>query len=156
MPSFYEMSRYMKLLIVAMFVVTAVTARPSPDSKPTTTMTAKTLMARLKVNDEEEGSSKCWDSLIQLQSCTGEVVLFFLNGETYLGPSCCTAIRIIENQCWPAMLGSIGFTSEEGGILRGYCDATTDSDADFSPPPPSLRTVGPDMNSSAASHNLKP
>ncbi|GFY91175.1 egg cell-secreted-like protein [Actinidia rufa] len=83
-----------------------------------------TLAARLKIDEGEDGSSKCWDSLLQLQSCTGEVVLFFLNGETYLGPSCCSAIRTIESQCWPSMLGSLGFTTEEGGILRGYCDAT--------------------------------
>ncbi|XP_057495784.1 egg cell-secreted protein 1.1-like [Actinidia eriantha] len=95
------------------------TARAPPDPK-------LTLVARLKIDEGEgqDGSSKCWDSLLQLQSCTGEVVLFFLNGETYLGPSCCSAIRTIESQCWPSMLGSLGFTTEEGGILRGYCDAT--------------------------------
>ncbi|PSS26677.1 Egg cell-secreted protein like [Actinidia chinensis var. chinensis] len=93
------------------------TARAPPDP-------ILTLAARLKIDEGEDGSSKCWDSLLQLQSCTGEVVLFFLNGETYLGPSCCSAIRTIESQCWPSMLGSLGFTTEEGGILRGYCDAT--------------------------------
>ncbi|KAI3461971.1 hypothetical protein Pfo_018634 [Paulownia fortunei] len=92
-----------------------------------------TLAARLKL-EEVEGSSNCWDSLFQLQSCTAEVVLFFLNGETYLGPGCCQAIRIIERDCWPAMLGSLGYTSEEGDILRGYCDAS-DAGSEVPPPP---------------------
>lgn len=82
-----------------------------------------TLAARLKL-DQEEGSSTCWDSLFKLQSCSAEVILFFLNGEAYLGPSCCRAIRIIGHDCWPSMLGSFGFTSEESDILRGYCDAS--------------------------------
>ncbi|KAL8474952.1 hypothetical protein ACS0TY_031393 [Phlomoides rotata] len=80
-----------------------------------------TLSARLKL--EEVAGSNCWESLFQLQSCTSEVVLFFLNGETYLGPGCCRAIRIIQHDCWPAMLGSLGFTTHEADILRGYCDA---------------------------------
>ncbi|KAL2498681.1 Egg cell-secreted protein 1.1 [Abeliophyllum distichum] len=92
------------------------------------------LAVRLKLY-EDEGSSNCWDSLFQLQSCTSEVVFFFLNGETYLGPSCCRAIKTIEHQCWPAMLGSLGYTTEEGDILRGYCDASDYSPS--TPPPPS-------------------
>ncbi|KAL3527929.1 hypothetical protein ACH5RR_012585 [Cinchona calisaya] len=70
----------------------------------------------------------CWESLFELKSCTGEVILFFHNGETYLGQSCCRAIRIIEHQCWPSMLGSLGYTTEEGDILRDYCDASDDGD----------------------------
>ncbi|KAF7129313.1 hypothetical protein RHSIM_Rhsim10G0143700 [Rhododendron simsii] len=108
-------------ILLTFFTASAVTARQQqPHYSPTS------LPTRLKLDANSgggEGSNKCWDSLSQLQSCTNEVVLFFLNGETYLGPSCCDAIRTIEDQCWPAMLGSIGFTAEEGGILRGYCDA---------------------------------
>nr|XP_016456525.1 PREDICTED: egg cell-secreted protein 1.1-like [Nicotiana tabacum] len=89
----------------------------------TTKSSTSTLLARLKLEDEE-GSSQCWDSLLELQTCSGEIVLFFINGETYLGPDCCGAIRTIERHCWPSMLGSIGFTSEEGDILHGYCDAS--------------------------------
>ncbi|KAL6315519.1 hypothetical protein AAG906_000819 [Vitis piasezkii] len=85
------------------------------------------LAARLHADDDS--SSKCWESLLELQACTGEVVLFFLNGETHLGAGCCQAIQTIEHQCWPAMLTSIGFTAEEGDILQGYCDATTSSSA---------------------------
>jgi Prolamin-like len=79
------------------------------------------LTARLQSN----GLVQCWDSLIELRSCTGEIILFFLNGETYLGPSCCHAIGVIQHQCWAAdaMLSALGFTSEEGDVLRGYCDA---------------------------------
>lgn len=89
------------------------------------------LAARL----QSDGMKQCWDSLMELRSCTGEVVLFFLNGETHLGPSCCTAIRVIEHQCWGAevMLAALGFTPQEGDMLRGYCDA---EDGTASPPPP--------------------
>lgn len=88
------------------------------------------LPGRLKL-EEVEGSN-CWESLTQLQSCTAEVVLFFLNGETYLGPGCCDAIRTIQHDCWPQMLGALGYTTEEGDVLQGYCDATS-----AAPPPPS-------------------
>ncbi|XP_042499254.1 egg cell-secreted protein 1.4-like [Macadamia integrifolia] len=90
---------------------------------------------------QSDNNTVCWDSLLELRACTGEVILFFLNGETYLGPDCCRAIRFIEHQCWPAMLGSIGFTPEESGILRGYCDATGETTAP--PPPPSSPTPPP-------------
>lgn len=80
------------------------------------------LFRRLKL--EQEGPNSCWDALFELQSCSSEVVLFFLNGETHLGSNCCTAIRTIEQHCWPSMLGTIGITSEESDVLRGYCDAT--------------------------------
>ncbi|KAI3934950.1 hypothetical protein MKW92_032023 [Papaver armeniacum] len=46
-----------------------------------------------------------------------------MDGEMYLGLECCRAIRIITRECWPSMLTSVGFTAEEGDILRGYCDA---------------------------------
>ncbi|KAI3869065.1 hypothetical protein MKX03_005007 [Papaver bracteatum] len=106
---------------------TGVLARPLSDVQ---TATPISLAARL----QSDGSySECWDSLTELQACTGEVILFFLNGETHLGRNCCRAIHIIQHNCWPAMLGSLGFTEEEGNILRGYCDAT----ADVVPAPPS-------------------
>ncbi|XP_008231912.1 PREDICTED: egg cell-secreted protein 1.1-like [Prunus mume] len=91
------------------------------------------LEARLNLDEE---SSNCWDSLFQLHACSGEVVMFFLNGETYLGHGCCEAIRTIEHQCWPALLGTLGFTTEETDVLKGYCD---EADHIQSPPtrPPS-------------------
>ncbi|KAI3465992.1 hypothetical protein Pfo_022655 [Paulownia fortunei] len=91
-----------------------------------------TLLTRLKL--DEQGPTSCWDALFELQSCSGEVVLFFLNGETQLGPNCCNAIRTIEHQCWPSMLGSLGITTEESDILRGYCDATADGGSSAPPP----------------------
>ncbi|KAG9444230.1 hypothetical protein H6P81_015570 [Aristolochia fimbriata] len=80
----------------------------------------------------------CWNSLMELRSCTGEVILFFLNGETYLGPSCCRAIHVIEHHCWPSMLASVGFTPEEADVLRGYCDAS-----EATPPPPLAPALSP-------------
>ncbi|KAJ3682864.1 hypothetical protein LUZ60_013091 [Juncus effusus] len=81
---------------------------------------------------------QCWDSLMELRSCTGEVILFFINGQTYLGQSCCRAIGVIQSQCWAAdaMLAAMGFTAEEGDVLRGYCDASNNDDVSPSSPNP--------------------
>ncbi|MCL7041257.1 hypothetical protein MKW94_007027 [Papaver nudicaule] len=118
-----------------------VLARPLLDVQ---TAAPISLAARLQSNGSY---SECWDSLTELQACTGEVILFFLNGETHLGRNCCKAIHIIQHNCWPAMLGSLGFTEEEGDILRGYCDATV---ADVLPPP------SPIVPLSLAKVDLKP
>ncbi|KAB1204724.1 Egg cell-secreted protein 1.1 [Morella rubra] len=106
------------------------------------------LEARLKLDGE---SANCWDSLLQLHACSGEVILFFLNGETYLGPGCCQAIRVIGHECWPEMFGSLGFATEEGDILQGYCDHEATHSA---PPPPSPLTLEP--NKSIQSDNSVP
>ncbi|KAJ6326105.1 hypothetical protein OIU76_003485 [Salix suchowensis] len=82
------------------------------------------LSARLKLDEE---SPNCWDSLFQLQACTGEIVLFFLDGETRLGHSCCQALSTVGEHCWPNMIGTLGFTTEESQILEGYCDKAADS-----------------------------
>ncbi|XP_057426863.1 egg cell-secreted protein 1.1-like [Lotus japonicus] len=101
--------------------------------------TATTLAARLKVGGE--APPNCWESLFELQACTGEVITFFLNGETYLGPSCCRAIRIVGHDCWPGMLHSLGYTSREGDILQGYCDA--EEQPHFPPSPITVPQVLP-------------
>lgn len=88
------------------------------------------LAARLKVNGE---SPNCWESLIKLQACSGEIITFFLNGETKLGHGCCNAIKVIGRHCWPNVVSSLGFTNEESYILEGYCDEVDDL---HSPPPP--------------------
>ncbi|KAK9154243.1 hypothetical protein Sjap_001723 [Stephania japonica] len=72
----------------------------------------------------EGGMMECWNALLELKSCSNEIVLFFLNGDNYLGQDCCRAVRTIMLQCWPSMLTSIGFTAEEGDVLRGFCDAS--------------------------------
>lgn len=88
------------------------------------------------MTDSKTGLADCWSALTELRSCTNEIVLFFLNGESYLTIGCCKAIRIITRDCWPTMLDSIGFTSQEADILRGYCDAET------APPPSALSPSG--------------
>ncbi|KAE8666484.1 Egg cell-secreted protein 1.1 [Hibiscus syriacus] len=100
-------------------------ARPLGTPKPT-------LAARLKLDAD---SPSCWESLTQIQSCSGEVILFFLNGETYLGNACCHAIHTISHQCWPDMMETLGYTTEEGDILEGYCDQ------EIADSPPSLPSV---------------
>ncbi|AES70181.1 putative Prolamin-like domain-containing protein [Medicago truncatula] len=89
------------------------------------------LEARLKVSGDEP--SNCWESLFKLQACSGEIITFFLNGETYLGYGCCKAIRVIGHDCWPNVVASLGFTNEETDLLEGYCDQVEDV---HSPPPP--------------------
>ncbi|MCL7028946.1 hypothetical protein MKW94_000638 [Papaver nudicaule] len=81
------------------------------------------LAARINVEDGGAGMTECWSALYELRSCTNEIILFFMDGEMYLGIECCRAIRIITRECWPSMLTSVGFTAEEGDILKSYCDA---------------------------------
>ncbi|EEF32307.1 egg cell-secreted protein 1.4 [Ricinus communis] len=85
-----------------------------------------------------EGSSSsslvdCWNALIEIKSCSNEIILFFLNGHTDIGADCCRSIAIFTHNCWPAMLTSIGFTAEEGNILRGYCDNASSSSTSVAP-----------------------
>ncbi|XVE83283.1 hypothetical protein DITRI_Ditri16bG0075500 [Diplodiscus trichospermus] len=87
------------------------------------------------------GLVECWSALNELKSCTNEIILFFVNGQTAIGPDCCRAIEVITRNCWPAMLTSLGFTSEEGNILRGYCDASSGPAA--AAPPFADSPVGP-------------
>lgn len=84
------------------------------------------MAARLQGNGDQVD---CWSSLMELKSCTNEIVLFFINGVADIGPDCCRAIGVITHNCWPAMLTSLGFTAEEGDILRGYCDAAAAASA---------------------------
>ncbi|CAI0424463.1 unnamed protein product [Linum tenue] len=67
---------------------------------------------------------------MELQACSGEIILFFLNGETYLGQGCCRAIRVIAHHCWPNLMDTLGFTDEESDVLEGYCDRADDDDGD--------------------------
>ncbi|QCD82198.1 hypothetical protein DEO72_LG2g2533 [Vigna unguiculata] len=90
---------------------------------------SSSLLVRLKLEGEP---SNCWESLWQLQACSGEIVTFFLNGETYLGHGCCAAIRVIGHDCWPNIVASLGFTDEESDVLEGYCEEVVL----HSPPPP--------------------
>ncbi|KAJ4827922.1 hypothetical protein Tsubulata_032079 [Turnera subulata] len=78
------------------------------------------------------GLVECWNALMEIRSCTNEILIYFLNGQADIGPDCCRAIGVITHHCWPAMLTSLGFTAEEGNILRGYCDASASS-SDISP-----------------------
>ncbi|KAJ0252444.1 Egg cell-secreted protein 1.4 [Hirschfeldia incana] len=90
---------------------TTVSGRDLPTAESTN------IAARL----QSGGLMECWNALYELKSCTNEIVLFFLNGETKLGVSCCEAVDVITTSCWPAMLTSLGFTSEEANVLRGFC-----------------------------------
>ncbi|XP_042975258.1 egg cell-secreted protein 1.4-like [Carya illinoinensis] len=103
--------------ILCLLAMTLATAARELPIKP-----GHMLAARLETS---EGLVPCWNALMELKSCSNEIVLFFLNGQTDIDPDCCRAISIITHNCWPAMLTSIGFTAEEGNILRGYCDAAS-------------------------------
>ncbi|OVA04598.1 Prolamin-like domain [Macleaya cordata] len=128
---------FLTLLFLSILNMASITvSRSLPGTGP-----GPSLAVRLQSNGS---STECWDSLMELKSCTGEVILFFLNGETHLGPNCCQAIRIIEHHCWPTMLSVLGFTPEEGDILRGYCDGDPNGSGHSPPAPPSpLPSVGP-------------
>ncbi|KAJ1429721.1 Prolamin-like domain [Sesbania bispinosa] len=94
-------------------------------ARPVSSTTSTTLATRLRLDDNN--NNKCWETLFELQHCMGEVVLFFLNGETYLGSGCCHALLTIAHQCWPDMLNTLGLTPQEADILRHYCDGTPPS-----------------------------
>jgi hypothetical protein len=94
-------------------------------------------------------AQQCWEALVEIKSCTGEIIILFVKGEAFLGPGCCRAIRVIEQSCWAAgsMLSIIGFTPQEGDMLKGYCDVGDDDNADGggqsgSPPPRGADAVG--------------
>ncbi|XP_021895510.1 egg cell-secreted protein 1.2-like [Carica papaya] len=77
--------------------------------------------------EESGGVVECWEALMELKSCTNEILVFFLNGQASLGPDCCRAIHIISQNCWPSMLTSLGFTSDEANILATYCSSSSSS-----------------------------
>lgn len=114
------------ILILIALVTTLASSAPMTKSRSLSNPSTSSLASRLKL----EGSN-CWESLLQLQACSGEIIMFFLNGETYLGQGCCQAIRVIGHERWPNVVGSLGFTTEETDILQGYCD----EEAVHSPPP---------------------
>ncbi|KAM7254196.1 hypothetical protein ACFE04_031878 [Oxalis oulophora] len=116
------------LFFTILLVLTNTNARLLESSKPLSS-SSLSLAARLKV-DDDSSETNCWDTLFHLQACSGELILFFLNGETYLGRGCCQAIHTIGNKCWPNMIDTLGFTSEEGDILEGYCDHQAHDDED--------------------------
>ncbi|XAR48658.1 hypothetical protein NMG60_11031547 [Bertholletia excelsa] len=76
------------------------------------------LAERLQSNE----TTTCWESVMEIRSCIGEVLTFFLNGEAYLGPGCCRAVRTIVHDCRPSMLDALGFTAEETHLLDDYCE----------------------------------
>lgn len=117
---------YIPLLILLTYSLNLTSSREIPPLNITITNSSiHTIQQRLKLAGETPGTSSidCWASMFELQSCTGEVIQFFGDGETYLGPGCCQAIRVIEHHCWPDMMTTLGFTTDEGDVLQGYCDS---------------------------------
>ncbi|KAL6641830.1 hypothetical protein ACP70R_020011 [Stipagrostis hirtigluma subsp. patula] len=90
---------------------------------------------RLDAEDGGGGLMECLGALAELRACTSEILIFFVNGESYIGPECCRAIRGATRHCWPAMLATVGFTSEEADVLRGFCEAEAGGGGQ-SPAPP--------------------
>ncbi|XP_050386144.1 egg cell-secreted protein 1.4-like [Argentina anserina] len=85
---------------------------------------ARKLSAGIETSSDEGkgGLVECGNALVELKSCSQEIVVYFLNGKADIGVDCCKAIATITRHCWPAMLTSLGFTVEQGDVLRGYCD----------------------------------
>ncbi|XP_059624788.1 egg cell-secreted protein 1.4-like [Cornus florida] len=82
--------------------------------------------ARLK---SSRGSDDyCLNALIEIRSCSNEIVLYFVNSQTDISPTCCQAIQtMITHHCCSDMMTSLGFTAEEGHILKEYCDESSSS-----------------------------
>ncbi|RZC55249.1 hypothetical protein C5167_014110 [Papaver somniferum] len=115
-------SKLVLLLVISALMVSSSTFVAAREVPAVIRYPGHNLAARINADD---GASmvECWNALYELRSCTNEIILFFMDGEMYLGLECCRAIRIITRECWPSMLTSVGFTAQEGDILRGYCDA---------------------------------
>ncbi|CAN0857610.1 Egg cell-secreted protein 1.1 [Linum grandiflorum] len=136
-----------QILLTLHLLTCPAAARPAVSSIPSAATSLPPLASRLKVDQSSTTTTNCWESLIELQSCTGEIILFFLNGETYLGHGCCTAIRVIGEHCWPNLIETVGFTGEESDVLEGYCDLADYEDDDghegHAPPPPAIVAISP-------------
>ncbi|QCD84789.1 hypothetical protein DEO72_LG2g5147 [Vigna unguiculata] len=65
---------------------------------------------------------KCWSNLVELKSCSNEIMHFFINGEADIGPNCCCAITVITHNCWPSMLTSLGYTYQQALDMLAYCE----------------------------------
>ena len=42
--------------------------------------------------EASEGLTECWNMLMELKSCSNEIVIFFLNSQADIGPDCCRVI----------------------------------------------------------------
>lgn len=114
-------STHKLFVLVALVVISCISSTSIVESrKLSNPSNLPSLETRLKVNGTEP--SNCWESLFKLQACSGEIITFFINGETYLGNECCKAIRVIGHDCWPKVVASLGFTNLETYTLEGYCD----------------------------------
>ncbi|AQL07355.1 Egg cell-secreted protein 1.1 [Zea mays] len=124
------------LSCLALLAATAAHRAPITGPSPSAPRGLTTLAERL----EGAETQQCWEALVEIKSCTGEIIILFIRGEAFLGPGCCRAIRVIEQSCWAAdsMMSIIGFTPQEGDMLKGYCDAGDDNATggqSGSPPP---------------------
>lgn len=68
---------------------------------------------------------KCLNLLSGMNSCTSDIVDFFSDRLTNLGPGCCSFIFSISKNCLPSTLASFGFTTEVHNKLQEYCDAVS-------------------------------
>ncbi|KDO53119.1 hypothetical protein CISIN_1g044654mg, partial [Citrus sinensis] len=51
------------------------------------------IMANLQMQPPEMiASTTCWNVLMNLKSCSNEIVIFFLNSQADIGPDCCRVI----------------------------------------------------------------
>lgn len=66
----------------------------------------------------------CWSAVAEIKSCGNEISAYFKNGAIDIGLPCCQAIKMITQNCWPAMLTALGITPDQSNILVGYCDAS--------------------------------
>lgn len=140
------------LTCLALLAASTAAHRPAPtDFAPSPSVRGLQALAERLEGAEAQ---QCWEALVEIKSCTGEIIILFIKGEAFLGPGCCRAIRVIEHSCWAAdsMLSIIGFTPQEGDMLKGYCDAGDDGAGagggqSGSPPP---RGAADDVGAAAA------
>ncbi|EER95019.1 hypothetical protein BDA96_01G430000 [Sorghum bicolor] len=139
------------LSCLALLVASTAAHRTPPTAfAPSSSSSSHSVRGLPALAERLEGAEaqQCWEALVEIKSCTGEIIILFIKGEAFLGPGCCRAIRVIEQSCWAAdnMLSIIGFTPQEGDMLKGYCDAGDDGSgggqSGSSPPPRGADAVG--------------
>ena len=84
----------------------------------TNSTSARELVESDCLNARGEINSTCSDEIAIFLNDFGTSKYVQLDRESH----CCQLIKFISHQCSPALLTSLGYTTNECDILRGYCE----------------------------------
>ncbi|CAA0839206.1 Egg cell-secreted protein 1.4 [Striga hermonthica] len=117
--------------LVFLLTITSLTARlssyrdfPFPSSNP---------IGPTRSPEIEGETPDCFAALYKIKSCSNEILNYFATGSIDITRPCCEAITIITHNCWPTVLGMLGYGPDQIYALRGYCDAVAHEERGFEP-----------------------